>query len=78
MKTKTLELFAEHMETNRIYFPTFRSACDIHLTRSEICDILSIEYGIRPKRKRVFNKKLKQLINSLMDEIVEEIRENVE
>ena len=75
MKFNTLEQVLKHMETNEIYF------CDsgfakISLTKGQIHGMMESEYGIRPKRKRTFNKKLKQLINELLRYALESHKED--
>ena len=76
MKIKTLEVIHDHMQSNKIYFRDDAPVCDYHLTDGEIRDIISMEYGIRPKRSRIFKKYLKRLSNDLLRVIIEEIEEN--
>jgi len=54
------------MDEGKICFRDNTNAVDFFLTRKEICDILSLEFGIRPKKSRIINKKLTQLINRLL------------
>lgn len=72
MKTKTLVKIHEHMESGRIYFPDHVFCCDLRLTKGEIRDIIAMEYGIRPRKRRILKKRLKILVNDLLDFIIKE------
>ena len=76
MKLRTLEILHSHMETGRIYFPDNHPGCDFRLTNGEIRDIMSAEYGIRPKRNRIIKKKLKQLVNTFVRLMIKEYHGN--
>lgn len=66
MKLGTLQQAIIHMNSNMIYFCD-SGYCKINLTKGQIHDMMESEYGIRPKKKRIFNKKLKQLMHELVE-----------
>ena len=75
MKNRTLQLFHIHMTTKKIHFADNGPLCDFYLTEGQIRDIIQAEYGIRPKRSRIVQKKLKQLVHSLLRELIDDAKE---
>ena len=63
------------MTTKKIHFADNGPLCDFYLTEGQIRDIIQAEYGIRPKRSRIIKKKLKQLVESLLTEILDDAKE---
>jgi len=72
MKRNTLLLLKTHLDSGNIYFSEDYPGCRFNLTNGRLCDIIQAEYGIRPKRSRIIQKKLKQLINSLLKKIIKD------
>lgn len=73
MKIKTLESLKTYQEDNKIVFQD-DGVCVFNLTKGQVCDIIQLEFGIRPKKTRIIKKKLSNIVNSILAIVLEEIR----
>ena len=72
MKTRTLRKISRYIESGNLIFLD-NGRVNITLTTTELRELLKLEYGLRTKKRRILKKKMKQLLNMLMREMLSEI-----
>lgn len=73
MKIETVKSLRHYINMGFLTFAEDSPNATIHLTRSEMSQLVKTEYGIRSKKRRILYKYMKRLLNDLMRLVVEKI-----
>ena len=79
LKKKTYELLSKAINSGELYFPDKHPYAECKMGVGFVRQIVKTEYGITTKNTRILRKKLKQIVNDMLRDIVETLEdENLE